>query len=183
MFNYSPSYSRWDNWLVNKTMDGDGNFKKYWLRGRNPFKETFICFSWHFDDNYEYWNPVLLKVDDIDTYSKDIRDRFYTHEKNHPLVDNCIAYWKTCDTLCLGYSLKSNPDVFRPIFAPKKKYCFKQGHNTIMYSRRECLWKVLYFIPTIVREREKSMKIKANMTLLQHKTLPVDMINLIIDFL
>ena len=182
MDTYTPKYSRWDNWLVNKAMTNYENREKYWMRGRNPFKETIIIFSWHFDDNRQYWNPVLLKVDDIDTYSRDIRDRFYTHEKNHPLVDNRIAYWKTCDTLCIGYTLKSNPKVFRPIFSPNRRVS-QQNNEIWTFTRRKCLWKVLYCIPTVVREREKSMKIKANITLLQHKTLPVDIINHIMDFL
>ena len=35
---------------------------------------------------------------------------------NHPLVNSHQAYWLNMTTLCLGYRLRNNPDIFRPIF-------------------------------------------------------------------
>ena len=38
---------------------------------------------------------------------------WYFAEENHPLVNKGDAFWANDTTLCLGYQLKNNHDIFR----------------------------------------------------------------------
>lgn len=42
-------------------------------------------------------------------------------QRNHPLVKNGNAFWITHNTLCIGYELSENPQIFRPIFSHKRQ--------------------------------------------------------------
>ena len=41
--------------------------------------------------------------------------------RNHPLVNKGIAYWINDHTLVIGYELKSNPQIFRPIYSHSRE--------------------------------------------------------------
>ena len=41
--------------------------------------------------------------------------------KIHPLVEKKMAYWTNNNTLLLGYKLKNNDQIFRPIFSGKRE--------------------------------------------------------------
>lgn len=127
------------------------------------FKKIYLCHPWHFSDDGS-WSRVLYKVE-ISQYYKDIRSR---DMGKHPLINRQFAYWVDENTLCLGYSLKNNPSVFRPVFKPK---------------RAKYMREIIPNIPIFVKKREDCMKNKANIILLQHPTLPVDIINCIMDFM
>jgi hypothetical protein len=40
---------------------------------------------------------------------------------NHPLIENGMAFWIDDKTLVTGYNLKSNTDIYRPIFQHEKE--------------------------------------------------------------
>ena len=40
---------------------------------------------------------------------------------NQPMVESGKAYWINNDTLCVGYELRENPEIFRPIFSYKRQ--------------------------------------------------------------
>ena len=50
---------------------------------------------------------------------------------NHPLVNSGEAYWSNNTTLCLGYRLRNNPDIFRPIFNYNRQRNIDQFQNNI----------------------------------------------------
>jgi len=50
---------------------------------------------------------------------------------NHPLVNSNQAYWSNNTTLCLGYRLRNNPDIFRPVFNHKRQCNIDQFQNNI----------------------------------------------------
>ena len=50
---------------------------------------------------------------------------------NHPLVNSGEAYWSNNTTLCLGYRLRNNPDIFRPIFNHNRQHNIDQFQNNI----------------------------------------------------
>ena len=50
---------------------------------------------------------------------------------NHPLVNSGEAYWSNNTTLCLGYQLRNNPDIFRPIFGTNRQHNIDQFQNNI----------------------------------------------------
>lgn len=50
---------------------------------------------------------------------------------NHPLVNSGEAFWSSNATLCLGYRLKNNPDIFRPIFSHGRQDLINKFQNNI----------------------------------------------------
>jgi len=50
---------------------------------------------------------------------------------NHSLVNSGEAYWSNNTTLCLGYRLRNNPDIFRPIFGTKRQRNINEFQNNI----------------------------------------------------
>lgn len=41
--------------------------------------------------------------------------------RNHPMVEKGIAFWLNEKTLVTGYTLKNNPNIYRPIFQVNKE--------------------------------------------------------------
>lgn len=50
---------------------------------------------------------------------------------NHPLVNSHQAYWLNRTTLCLGYRLRNNPDIFRSVFNHKRQRNINEFQNNI----------------------------------------------------
>ena len=50
---------------------------------------------------------------------------------NHPLVNSHQAYWLNMTTLCIGYRLRNNPDIFRPVFSHKRQRNINEFQNNI----------------------------------------------------
>ena len=60
--------------------------------------------------------------------------------ENHPLVNKGDAYWSNDTTLCLGYQLKNNHDIFRPIFGTdrqRKINLFLNNIRRVVKKRKE----------------------------------------------
>jgi hypothetical protein len=131
------------------------------------FKMMYICHAWHFD-SADLWNQVLYKVEDISQYYEDIRSRNMGLGKNHPLVNRKFAYWVDENTLCIGYTLKSNPSVFRSVYKPGR----------MKYMRE----KILHNIPIVFKKREKYLKYHGHKEIFKLTKIPEDVINIIMDF-
>jgi len=76
----------------------------------------------------KYWERVTLDVsdwinNDLSKYSVKCKDRFQT--VNHPLVKSGYAFWINNNQLCIGYRLKDNANIFRPVIN-YTNYSFKQ---------------------------------------------------------
>ena len=84
---------------------------------------------------------------------------------NHPLVNSGNAYWINRTTLCTGYKLAINNDVFRPIFSHK---------------RQRIIDKFLPNIKFVVQKREKNRKY---LEIIRIKKIPTYIIKLIIEYL
>ena len=55
---------------------------------------------------------------------------------NHPLVEKGIAFWLNEKTLVTGYTLKNNPQIFRPIFQiDKESIKFKLRDEIRKYAK------------------------------------------------
>jgi len=130
------------------------------------YKDIYLCHPWHFD-GAGLWNQVLYNVEDISQYYKDIRSRNAGLGKNHPLVNRNFAYWVDENTLCIGYTLKTNISLFRPVYKPERmKYMRKMLHN----------------IPIAVKKREKYLKHLGHKEIFKLTKIPEDVINVIMDF-
>lgn len=56
--------------------------------------------------------------------------------QNHPLVEKGIAFWLNEKTLVTGYTLKNNPQIFRPIFqVDKESLKFKLRDEIRKYAK------------------------------------------------
>ena len=84
---------------------------------------------------------------------------------NHPLVNSGDAYWLNERTLCLGYKLRSNNAIYRPIFS---------------LIRQESIDKFQKNISKMVLKRERSMSKNAYIVLLKVKELPVEIVDKIV---
>jgi len=68
------------------------------------------------------------------------------HAYNHPLVNSNEAYWLNNTTLCLGYRLLNNPDVFRPIFSHKRQHNIDHFQKDIFSAAEMVVWRRGTFI-------------------------------------
>ena len=84
---------------------------------------------------------------------------------NHPLVNSGNAYWINRTTLCTGYRLAINDNVFRSIFSHK---------------RQRIIDKFLPNIKSAVHKREKNRKY---LEIIRIKKIPKEVIKLIINYL
>lgn len=110
-----------------------------------------------FSDPNPPWNRIF----------KHVSASLYLHHNswrfnNHPLVDQKIAYWSNDRTLCLGYQLQKNVNIYRPIFN---------------LSRQKALDKVHVKLPQVVLDREKK---RLFLECLKIKILPVEIVNKIL---
>lgn len=73
--------------------------------------------------NNKFYEEILLDVTDwiekvLLPKSVKCKDRF--ENINHPLVTSGEAYWVNNKTLCIGYKLKGNNEIFIPVFNRNK---------------------------------------------------------------
>ena len=61
---------------------------------------------------------------------------------NHPLVNKRIAFWTGGQELCIGWILKHNPNIYRPIFSHKReKLINKVNKDIILRTNVDKIWK------------------------------------------
>jgi len=98
------------------------------------------------------FNKIVL--DDIVWKSQKSRWRAITREvernsflytNNHPLVAKKVAFWRTAETLVLGYQLISDSNIYRPFYSnslnkhkKENNKCIKDLHRngTLGFMRR-----------------------------------------------
>lgn len=87
------------------------------------------------------------------------------HTTNHPLVNSHKAYWTNNTTLCIGYIMIDNNDIFRPIFSHKRQVMINEFQPNIAIA---------------VKKRSEKM---AYIALLKIKKLPVVLVEEIINLI
>lgn len=96
----------------------------------SKYRQHVVNFRWFNNHlNNEPWEQVRVFVPPhlrINGWALDIIGTY-----NHPLVNSGEAYWSNNTTLCLGYQLRSNPDIFRPIFNHNRQHNIDQFQNNI----------------------------------------------------
>ena len=61
---------------------------------------------------------------------------------NHPWVNERIAFWIGGQELCIGWILKDNPNIYRPIFSYKRsKLISKINKHIILGTNVNKIWK------------------------------------------
>ncbi len=96
-------------------------------------------------------------------------DRPWSFDKTHPLVEKNIAYWFDKKTLITGYILKSNTDIYRPIFQPWKE--------KLNYDLRT---EIRYYAKFIVADMRQKLYKKILLSITKLNTLPEEIVNKIV---
>ena len=82
---------------------------------------------------------------------------------NHALVNSGEAYWTNSATLCLGYNMLGNGNIFRPIFSHRRQRMIDE------------------FQPNIARVVKKRAEKMAYMAVAKIKKLPIVLVDEIIS--
>ena len=88
------------------------------------------------------WEPVWEPVCEAQLYHRRSDPWWDFHQLIHPLVNSGDAYWIDDKTLCLGYRLKNNKAIFRPIFNYKRQKLinnFQKDISKIVLKREKCM--------------------------------------------
>mgnify|MGYP006097612083 CR=1 FL=1 len=113
------------------------------------------------------WDKCLLEIES------------YWHEElkrsrgkyNHPLVNSKKAYWTNNTTLCYGYKLKTNNDIYRPIFSHNihdlKKFTHTNIKNTVVDRKKRMI------------DAARELSMSAYVQFFKIKILPKDVLDLI----
>lgn len=104
--------------VVNSSYVGDIHFKN------DPWEQVFLFVH----------DPLLLN------------DHYLQPLNNHPFVNSGEAYWSNNTTLCLGYRLRNNPDIFRPIFSHKRQHNIDHFQKDIFSAAEMVVWRRGTFI-------------------------------------
>ena len=96
----------------------------------STYRKYIVNFHW-FNNNHltdEPWEQVRVFVS---PHLRLIQSDKLIGAYNHPLVNSGEAYWSNNATLCIGYRLRNNPDIFRPIFNQNRQHNINQFQNNI----------------------------------------------------
>tara|TARA_B100001093_G_scaffold416999_1_gene407830 strand:+ start:448 stop:879 length:432 start_codon:yes stop_codon:yes gene_type:complete len=114
----------------------------------------------------DYGHPkMFFETDDSDLslfYSSNIYNSHY-----HPKVESSESFWISENELCIGYEMRLNPEIFRPIFS---------------YERQWFLNKVNADITKPVKFWNK-VKSKYYLTLSKNKHIPLECVKIIVDYI
>ena len=93
--------------------------------------------------NPKIWDIIIVDVSENQRHHMENRllnlyeeDRPWSFDKTHPLVEKNIAYWFDKKTLVTGYILKSNTDIYKPIFQPCKEKLNHELRREIRYNAK-----------------------------------------------
>ena len=169
-------FSKWRQICLNFTCSSEHCLDKN--------KNTNNC--WNCNKYSSIWVEIKKYIKDEDIklvpyYEYGVRSSGWSSValKQHPLVEKKMAYWTNNNTLLLGYKLKNNDQIFRPIFS---------------IEREERLSKVRLAIKKYVGQQEGGIncigngfirRLRQNMfrnVLLGKKILPKDVIIYICDW-
>ena len=97
-------------------------YRKWYLEknwGQNRF--TMIEFYVEFPELRVIRNNRIMTID---------------FQRNHPKVLSGEGYWITHNKLCIGYELRENPAIFRPIFSYKRQRFLDKVNLDIKKSKK-----------------------------------------------
>jgi len=123
--------------------------------------------SWSSNPLWE--KVVLILPDNVARYYREGMSRMYstTHVEsriNHPLVNSADAYWTNNTTLCLGYKLISNNEVFRPIFSHRRQDLINGFQKNILKG--------------VLKREEKALWLE----LVRIKRLPIEIVDTVFEY-
>ena len=132
--------------------------------------------KWYLEENWKNNEFIMIK-------EKVVVPRCFpcpysiNFQMSHPKVLSGEAYWITHNKLCLGYELRKNPKIYRPIFSHKRQRLLDRLHKFNEINEED-------EGNTIDNPKKFWNKIKSKYfnSLSQIKKLPVDCINHIVMF-
>ena len=118
--------------------------------------------KWYLEENWKNNEFIMIK-EKVVKFSSSSR---FSFQISHPKVLSGEAYWITHNKLCLGYEMRKNPKIYRPVFSHKRQLLIDNVNKDIINSKK--FWN--------------KIKSKYFNSLSQIKKLPVDCINHIVMF-
>jgi len=109
--------------------------------------------KWYLEVNWGENKFVMIKYGvEFNQIRKNNQILTLDFQKNHPLILSGNAFWITHNTLCIGYQLRENTEIFRPIFSHKRQRLLDKVnlkiHNPIKFWNKikSVYFKTLYHI-------------------------------------
>ena len=92
--------------------------------------------KWYLKENWADNRFIMIKYKThirqmIPQYRMRGLDEFW-EQWNHPFVKSGKAYWINDHELCVGYELRENPEIFRPIFSHKRQKLLDKVNKNII---------------------------------------------------
>lgn len=104
-------------------------------------------------------------------------------QKSHPKVESGEGFWITHEELCVGYTLFTDPNIFRPIFSYKRQRLLDEVHHG---KKKEDAAEEDDSIdnPNFSYARKKYLvSIDNHIFCLNNKKIPMDCIRIILSFI
>lgn len=114
-----------------------------------------------------HWEKVVLILPYIDAayYQERMNWRMKQWKrKQHPLVNSGVAYWTNNNTLCLGYKLIHNNNIFRPIFSHRRQDLINEFQKNIQKG--------------VLKREEKTLWFE----LVRIKRLPIEIVDMVFEY-
>ena len=124
--------------------------------------------KWYLHNNLDHlyphntFLPMSCVVENWNTYRS---EPGYNH--NHPLVLAGNAYWISNNELCIGFTMRKNPEIFRPIFSHKRQRILNKVNKNILKPSK--FWN--------------KIKSRYFLSLSKIKKLPIDCVKNIVMFI
>ena len=129
------------------------------------YRKLYLSRNWG-SNCFSQLKHTVVEVERLQKWYPDRRTLF-DNIQNHPFVNSGRAFWINDNELCMGYQLRTNPQVFRPIFSIKRQRLLNVVHADIIHPSN--FWRTV------------RMRYWQNLCLL--KQLPLECVDCIVRFI
>ena len=129
------------------------------------YRKLYLSRNWG-SNCFSQLKHTVVEVERLQKWYPDRRTLF-DNIQNHPFVNSGRAFWINDNELCMGYQLRTNPQVFRPIFSVKRQRILNVVHADIIHP--STFWRTV------------RMRYWQNLCLL--KQLPLECVDCIVRFI
>ena len=129
------------------------------------YRKLYLSRNWG-SNCFSQLKHTVVEVERLQKWYPDRRTLF-DNIQNHPFVNSGRAFWINDNELCMGYQLRTNRQVFRPIFSDKRQRLLNVVHADIIHPSN--FWRTV------------RMRYWQNLCLL--KQLPLECVDCIVRFI
>ena len=129
------------------------------------YRKLYLSENWGSNRFIQLKHPVVGVPRLQDWYPSS--STLFDNIQNHPFVTSGRAYWINDNELCVGYQLRTNPRVFRPIFSDKRQRLLNVVHTDLIHPSN--FWR--------------TVRMRYWQTVCLLKQLPLDCVDCIVRFI